>query len=331
MLAKDVRFEGFTATDWGRFLSLWKPQRPAGAERDPARPRGGVIAVYEGPRLRKLMHTKVGRLRLDDAARDWPLSAAELAHRHAASYALAIEAGALERLMDRFGQRARRGDDLTTQVLTLIGLAQEEIGRGALELWPARLSGAPLPTATMVRTTLDAVCPVGRAMVVGLFQDGEVWTSIALHRGPTGFDRILGPDEIRDAMGLISGDWRRDYRHIARAVEQRTGPLALGCFAEVATFRRLEVDPMPGAWSRAIAVRDVILSPIPMPIAIPLGIDVGWAAVSAFKSIAERVDPFGIVGPTLESFRTAARGKEIDALFGFDPLELLRRLITRER
>ena len=93
MLAKDVRFEGFTATDWGRFLSLWKPQRPAGAERDPARPRGGVIAVYEGNRLRKLMHTKVGRLRLDDAARDWPLSAAELAHRHAASYALAIEAG----------------------------------------------------------------------------------------------------------------------------------------------------------------------------------------------------------------------------------------------
>ena len=80
-------------------------------------------------------------------------------------------------------------------------------------------------------------------------------------------------------------------------------------------------------WDNAISIINS-LWPI---LAIPLGIDVGWAAVSAFKSIAERVDPFGIVGPTLESFRTAARGKEIDALFGFDPLELLRRLITRER
>jgi len=331
VLAKDVRFEGFTATDWARFLSLFKPQRPANAERDPSRPQGGVIAVYEGARLRKLMHTTVGRLRLDEAARDWPLSAAELASRHAASYALAIEAGALERVMDRFGQRSRRGDDLTTQALTLVSLFQEEIGRGAMELWPARLSGAPLPTAMMVRTTLDAVCPVGRTLLLGLFEDGEVWTSIALHRGAWGFDRVLGPDEIRGAMGLIAGDWRRDYRHLARAVEDRTGPLALGCFAEVRTFRRLEVDPMPGSWARAVAVRDVILSPIPMPIAIPLGLDVGWAAVSAFKTIAERVDPFGIVGPTLESFRTAARGKEIDALFGFDPLELLRRLMTRDR
>ena len=38
-----VRFEGFTATDWVRFLSLFQPRRVSDAERDPSRPRGGVI------------------------------------------------------------------------------------------------------------------------------------------------------------------------------------------------------------------------------------------------------------------------------------------------
>ena len=30
MLTADVRFEGFTATDWTRFLSMFKPQRISG-------------------------------------------------------------------------------------------------------------------------------------------------------------------------------------------------------------------------------------------------------------------------------------------------------------
>jgi hypothetical protein len=66
VLSADVRFEGFTATDWVRVLSLFRPRRASGAERDPSRPRGGVVAVHAGGKIKKLVHTDAGRLRLDD-------------------------------------------------------------------------------------------------------------------------------------------------------------------------------------------------------------------------------------------------------------------------
>jgi hypothetical protein len=341
VLAPNVRFEGFTATDWQRFLSLFRPRRASGAPRDPERPQGGVVAVHTEGRLWKLVHTEVGRLRLDDTQRDWPMSAEELAIRNHASWAARLEAGALEAIMERFGARARPGDDLITQVLALIQLARDELATGRIDVWPLRLRGLPMPSPAMVRRSLDSVCPVGRVLVLGFFEGGELWTSIALRRTEAGVDLVLGPDEIRAEMGLLSADWRRDYRHLARAIEDRAGPIAMGCYADVSTVRSLAVDPTPGAWARAVAVRDVILSPLPAPIAIPLGIDVGRAAWGAARRIAERVDPVGVVGPTLElalRFGEPALRKlgvvapeDEPGAIKFEPLEVLRRLLSRER
>jgi hypothetical protein len=333
VLSADVRFEGFTATDWTRVLSLFRPRRLGGEHRDPARPRGGVVAVHAGGTLLKLVHTEVGRLRLDDAQRAFPCTAAELAHAHHASWSAILDFGTLETIMDHFAERTRRGDDITAQTITLLQVAREEALAGRIAIWPGRLRGVPIPSPVMVHGTIDTVCPVGRTMVVGLFEDGELWTSIALRRGPFGFDLVLGPDEVRSDMGLLSGDWRRDYRHLARAVEDRANPIALGCYAEVATLRRLEVDPNPGAWARAAALRDVIVVPLPAPLAIPLGIDAGWAAWNALRNVAERIDPVGIVAPAMAAVRRVARGGEDgdpkDTL-GFRPLELLRKMLSRE-
>lgn len=337
MLSADVRFEGFTATDWQRVLALFRPRRPGVEQRDPERPRGGVIAVHCGGRLRKLVHTHVGRLRLDDALPDWPLTPQELATRHRASWAAIVEMGALETIMERFGQKARRGDDLTTQLCTFLLLAREEVEAGRLQHWPSRLAGVPVPTTGMIRGTVDAVCPPGRAMVLGLFEEGELWTSLALRRSELGqFDRILGPDELRRDMGLLSGDWRRDYRHLSRAVEDELGPLAFGCFAEAATFRALEVDPTPGAWARAVAVRDVILSPVPPAMALPLGLDAGRAALGLARHVAEQTGVWSAVGPWVSGVGAVARhalfgDRDPAEVLGFEPLELLRRLLVRER
>lgn len=342
MLAPDVRFEGFTATDWIRVLSLFRPRPSTRETRDPERPRGGVVGVHAGGRLRKLVHTEAGRLRVEGGAAPrpepasarpgWPLSAESLAERHHASWAVTIEVGTLETIMERFGARAQRGDDFTAQTLCLLQLAREEHLAGRIDLWPARLRGAPIPTAGMVRGTLDSVCGVGRTMVVGLFEAGELWTSIALRRDARGFNLILGPDEIREDMGLLAGDWRRDFRHLARAIEHRAGPISLGCFAEASRIRELEVDPNPGAWARAVAVRDVILSPVPPALAIPLGIDAGRAALTALRAVAERVDPVGVVGPAVRRLLERGGGEaDVAARLGFQPLELLRRLLSRDR
>lgn len=237
--------------------------------------------------------------------------------------------------MERFAARSKPGDDLTTQSLALFSLAQQELTLGHLDAWPLRLRGVPIPTSGMVRASLDAVCPVGKAMALGLFEGGELWTSIALKRTQDGISLILGPDEVRADMGLLSGDWRRDHRHLARAIEDRTGPLAFGCYAEISTFRALEVDPTPGAWARAAFVRDVILSPLPVPMTIPLGIDAGRAAVLAMRRVMERFDTGGVVAGSLdrlwEHAANQTRGTELEQMLGFHPLDLLRRVLVRDR
>jgi hypothetical protein len=342
VLAADVRFEGFTQSDWARVLSLFRPKATAGKERDPERPRGGIVAVHAEGRLRKLLHTQAGRLRLDDVVAQWPLTPQELAARHHASWALTVESGALENVMERFGARLRRGDDLTAQAVLFATLLRDEMVTGRIAFHPARLSGVPIPAPGMIERTLDAVCPRDHAIVLGLFDAGELWTSLALRRGASGgFDWIVGPDEIRRDMGLLAGDWRRDYRHLARAIDRRIGKLALGVFAEMSTFRSLEVDPTPGAWARAVAIRDVILSPVPLALTIPLGIDAGRAAVSALAGIADRAEGVALMSPVVGLVRGAFHQvasvasllveDRADGGLEFDPLEILRRLLARDR
>jgi hypothetical protein len=340
VLSTDVRFEGFTQSDWSRFLSLFRPRMASGVERDPDRAQGGIIAVVGEGRLRKLVHTQAGRLRLEDVASSWPLTVEELARRHNASWGMTIETGALENVMERFGARLRRGDGLTAQVVLLVSLVRDEMAAGRIHVWPLRLAGLPVPTVGMIETTLDAVCPRNHAIALGLFDAGDLWTAVALRRGASGaFDWILGPDELRRDMGLLAGDWRRDYRHLARALDDKVGPLALGVYAEASTFRDLEVDPNPGAWARAVAIRDVILSPVPLALTVPLGIDAGRAAFSAIRGLTERAQGLGVVSPVVSLFRetlgqvAAVVGLERDTEggFGFDPLEILRRLLSRDK
>lgn len=344
MLTPDVRFEGWTTEDWTRFLHLWKPR--AAAESAPAAVQGGIIVVHEEGQVLKLLHTRQGRLDPSSAhptGQDGdaqalalhvgqPQALSQLARAQRASWALALRLGALDEVMERFGARARRGDDLTAQSLMLVSILREMIGEGAIAFWPQRLQGVPIPTAQVVRRTLDAVCADGRAIALGLFEAGDLWTAfVARRRGPA-FDVLAGPDELRRAIGLLSGDWRRDYRHLVRAVEDRYAPLGFGCFAELATFQALRTDARPGAWSRAIAVREVVIAPMPVAVGMGLGVDGLRYALRGLFALTERVAPLAAIGPMVGAARARIAkltGKDVGALLGFDPLAVLRALLER--
>jgi hypothetical protein len=328
VLTPDVRFEGWTTETWTRFLHLWKPR--ATPDREATRPRGAVIAIHDGGKLRKLLHTRNGRL---DPRGPWPVPLSELAETHAASWALSAQAGALEEIMERFGARLRRSDDLVAQSLLVVTIVREMMAEGAIERWPKRLQNVPPPTEAVVRRSLDALCPDGHAMVLGLFRQGDLWTAAAARRRGSGFDVLAGPEELRARMGLLSGDWRRDYRHLARAVEEQYAPLAMGCFAELDRFRELQVDPRPGAWGRAAVVRDIILAPMPVGIRLALGADGARFAFESFRAVVGRTDALRRLEPYMatarETLGKVAGDRDLSTMLGFDPLEALRALLRR--
>ncbi len=342
MFTADVRFEGWTTEDWRRFLHLWKP-RAARAEEEANRPRGGVIVVHDGVRVRKLLHTKKGRLPPpkpdapmpgDEAPlAPSPPTLARIAEAEGASWGLSAHFGSLDEVMERFGARARRGDDLTTQALLLAGIVREMIDEGAIETWPRRLRGIPLPTTPMVQRTLDSVCADEHAIALALFKDGALYTSFVARRRGYAFDVVAGPGHLRTQMGLLSGDFRRDYRHFVRAVEAEYAPLSFGCFAEADAFRALQLDARPGAWGRAVAVRDVVLSPIPTAVGLALGADGARLAWDKMRVVRRRVDPHGLLDPFVDGLRhrvaQAAGDRAVTGTLGFDPMAALRALLRR--
>jgi hypothetical protein len=293
-----------------------------------------VIAVTTGPRLRKLLSTRLGRL--DPRSAPWPVALDVLAKRHEARWAIALETGALDELMDRFALRLRKEQDYSAQVLEFVAALRELEADGVVRLWPPRLDQWPMPSERILLRALEAFCPEGKAVMLGVFDHGEVATCLVMRRRGSGFDRVVGPDELRNEMGLTSGDWTRDYRHLARAAEFRVAPLALGCFGELVTFQELASQSSPGAWASAVAARDIILSPVVPAVAIPLGIDAGRAAVLAMRELADRLgagswlEQATVRYPALTRVRELYAGeRDLKDVLGFDLWSLLKKLLDR--
>jgi hypothetical protein len=280
-----------------------------------------------------MLHTRLGRLEREGEWRHWPdvsegertKRLAALAGAHEASWVIAAQVGALEEAMERFGKRARREDDLVAQSLSLVAIVRELMNEHRIEGWPRKLKNVPVPTRPMIRRALDALCKDGHAIALGAFKDGALWTALVVRRGPRGFDLVAGPDELRRAMGLLSGEWRRDVRHLVSAVEDRYAPLSLGCFGEASALSALQVDARPGSWTRAVATRDVVLSPMPLAIGVALGFDGARYAWSTMRSVTP--------GPALWSAPLSLFEPAVQALrkqVSDSPLEVLRALLRRD-
>lgn len=337
MFTRDVSLEGFTHEQWSKlgqvFRALDAP--PPSAEPDTSHPMGGVVAVTTGSRLRKLVTTRVGRVELHE--QPWPESLESLAARHGARWAAEITTGALDELMDRFGERLAPGQDYLAQALEWLAIVRELEAERAITLWPWRTSEWPVPSERAVARALDLLCPSDKALVLGVFEHGELSTCLVARRRGTGFDRLVGPDELKREMGLLSGDFRRDQRHLAAAVERRVAKIAVGCYGELSTFRRLAGTRESGAWARAVAAQEIVIAPWMPAVALPLGLDAGRAAFRGLRDIAtqlgfghflSREGPLGLALQGLE--RPPWLGDDVRQFLGFDPWDLLVKLFARD-
>jgi hypothetical protein len=321
MLTADVRIEEFDTADWfalTHLLSYARSRKPLAT--------GGIVVLLEGARVVQATSTARGRLDASDPLFSGPL--AEAVELHGASFGLRLQRSALARIADGFAARIARGDDFLAQGVKLLKVVRTLTDEGLVETHP-RDFRTLFAKERLARRLLDALCPAGKTMVFTAFENGEVHTSIALHRGEQGFDRIVGPGVIRGEMGLVSGDWARDARGVARAVELGVGPLAIGCFAETPVWRKLIGQTGPGTWTAAVAARELIFHPLAPALAIPFGVDVGRAAVAVARDWASRFGVPPLLGnasplrPAFDRVRDLSEKSELERRLGFDPFALL--------
>lgn len=279
--------------------------------------------------MRKLLSTRTGRL--DPTLVHWPMELPELAANYGASWAVKLTTGSLERFAERFAERLRPGDTYLSQVLELLRVLRDIEADGGIQVWPWAISEWPIPNERAVVRALDAVCPENKVALIAVFERGELYTCLAARRGSRGIDAILGPDELEEEMGLLSGDWQRDYRFVIDATERVLGPLSVGCFGELYTFQSLARHAPPGAWAAAVAARDIILSPIAPALAVPLGLDAGRVLLESVRGLTERLGGASWLSSLSPKFDRGVPFFESDikAWLGFDPLRLLSRLFAR--
>jgi hypothetical protein len=283
MFTPNLHFDGFSIDEWMILRDLLSAQlsRPASPS------LGGLIAVHSDRSLRKLLHTRRGRL--DTQAQPWPVPLVELCRQNEASWAIALEFGVLDELLERFADKVYPRQTYLEQMLELFRIFRELEATRRIELWPGFLNHVPAPSTATVERFLNALCPDGRVVLLGVFEGGELCTSIAMRRRGLGFDQVVGPELLRPEMGLLSGDFRRDHPHLIRAVERQVGPVALGCFGPLAKLREVTSATRPGAWSSAVVAGEIIVSPAVPVVAVPFGLDIGRAFLFELRQATERL------------------------------------------
>lgn len=339
MLTPDVRVEDFDVADWIALKTLLdalgvRPTAlPEGGVALPETARAGLVILLSGDRVVKALSTRDGRIAPSAVDAHTPLE--ELCKAKGAAWGVRLERAVLLQFSDRWAKRLERQDDLLSQASKMLQVIRELAREGHAETYPRDVSALPLPSERILRSTLDFICPPGKTLLFGVFEGSEVSTAVALHRGPRGFDRIVGPSQFRRELGLVSIDWTTSCRGLARAVELGVGPVALGCFAQASTWRSLPAEGS-GAFARAVAAREIVLHPLAPAIAIPLGVDVGRAAFAIAKDLASKLGAVswfqaGTFRPALERARELSLdGGDITRFLGFDPLALLRQLFSDE-
>ncbi len=314
---------GMEPSDWGRLAALLPVVNPLTTGST------GLIALGRRERLVALWRVNGERIAVPI---DAPLTLEQLAETHEASWVMRLHPTALDELFERYGARVESQHGTIDQWLLLATIIAELVSEAAIAIWPRSVASTASLLSPALRSSLNALCPEGKAVLVGVFDDDGLHTCLGLMRGSAGIERVIGPGAVRQRMGLLSGDWRRDYVHLVNAFEVDFGPVAAGCFTTRDTWSELVGSSVPGVWSRAVAARDVVLQPINPVLAIPLGIDVGRAALATVSQLAAKVAEAApgpdSIAPALERFRQIAKGgQDVSDLLGFDPLQALAALL----
>jgi hypothetical protein len=330
MLSDDFRFHGFDSAAWLNLLALFTRPAPAAPGRDRAETSaagvgGGTLVVVtdEANAPCAAFLTGRGAVTLEPETGVAPIQLAALCARHAARRAVVLREGTIEELTERSAERLAFEADYASQWLTLLAVARELEDEGLLRVWPPR-ARLPLPTPGMLRRALDLLLPDNHVLVAALWEGSELWTAFALRRRNGELDCMVGPEQLLRWTGPLGGDYRRDQRAIRRAVADELGPVHVGIFAQRQWIDMLLRDPTPGAWARAIALREVIISPTPSYVHMAMSADAARAFGRRAREWLGGLDLLGYLTPAAHFARGhIQRIGSVTETLGFNPLQAL--------
>lgn len=322
MIDRDLQFGGFSAEQWIRLMSLWMPESTStAASTTRAQAAAGTVFVIldDDNRVVTALHTQRGPI--EPSASVNMTNPQSVCEHYGAARAFVMRDGAMETLVERAAMQTSMRDNYVGQWIGLLSAARSLAAEGQIRSWPESIASWRIPSAYSVARGLDAILPDSTCLTLVLWKEQSVWTSLCLSKRAGVIEHLVGPETLANWSGPLGGDYRRDYRPIARAISKNLAPLHLGVFAEETLFRQLLRDPSPGAWARAIAVRDVIVYPAPGYISVAVGADAMRAVAQRSALALSRIDFGGLLSPFAEAGRRALQSApEITNRLGIDSL-----------
>ncbi len=320
MLSLDLRVHGFSAESWLRLLSLFG----VGSETEPttAEKRGTLVIVENADGLPSAaFHTLLGRIDPEGYASRSDLPA--LCERQLARRGVVVRRGAVEELTERVATRIVAEHDFAAQWLLLFEATRELTREGLLYFWP-EAAQIPLPNSAMLSRALDLVLPNEHCFLAVLWDGSEIWSALCLRRRAGQIDLIAGPDAVLDVTGPLGGDYRRDHRALRSAVSSAIAPVHIGLFAQRERFQSLLRDPHPGAWAKAVALREVIIDPAPAYVHVAVSADAMRASAKKTGEWLGGIDFLSWLEPFARGIRQqVAQVASVTGLLGWNPLHVL--------
>jgi hypothetical protein len=327
MLSSELRVTGFDPSSWGRLLSLFG----AGVEQASAAQRGTLVVVVDelGAAVAAFV-TQRGPVPIANYTSRAELP--QLCERLGAQRAIVVKLGAIEELTERAVPRVLGSDNYAAQWLGLLSAARELEREGALYFWPEH-GRLPLPSPPVLARTLDTVLPDERSLLAVLWEDSVPWTALLLRRRAGEIDLVAGPEFVLDVVGPLGGDYRRDHRAVSRAVSDAVAPVHIGIYAQRSRFERLLRNPEPGAWAKAVALREIIIDPSPAYVHVALTADAMRATARKTSQYLGGLDFLGFAQPYARYAREQIMHvASVTGLLGWNPLQVLAsRLRSSER
>jgi hypothetical protein len=309
VISEDFAFFGFDDTSWDRLVSLF-----LGGNGD-ERPRGVLVLVVDAERMPvACFHTATGSV--DPATLPDVPTLEALCDATEAGACIVMRERAMADLADYLAEPIDPGQDFATRVMRFAHVLRE-LGNGNwLRIWPNPLPDLLLAAAPAAKPAMDFLLPDGHSVVLGVFEDGQLWTGAVLRRNGGTFDVLAGPAAMSEWAGPIGGAWHRDHRVLTRAIERELGPLHIGFFMERTTAQTLLTGRQAGEWAIAFATRELLVHPLPGYAAAGLGIDVLSGAAQVALAALDGMDSEEIITIAQGFWRGLTDGKGIEGLLG---------------